>query len=64
MPDEELFEWKEVKVVIPEEDMPGRPIRRIKCEKCGEHVQDSRDVNVDGRLMCKACAGEAYYKLM
>ncbi len=64
MPDEELFEWKEVKVEIPEEDMPGRPIRRVKCEKCGEHVQDNRDLNVEGKLMCKACAGEAYYKLM
>ncbi|MEN8263382.1 MAG: FmdE family protein [Nitrospirota bacterium] len=64
MPDEELFEWKQVKVEIPEEDMPGRPKRRIKCEKCGEHVQDNRDLNIDGKLMCKACAGEAYYKLM
>jgi formylmethanofuran dehydrogenase subunit E len=62
MPDEELFEWKEVKVDIPEEDMPGRPKRRVKCEKCGEHVQDNRDVNVEGKLMCKACAGESYYK--
>ena len=64
MPDEELFEWKEVKVEIPEEDMPGRPIRRVKCEKCGEHVQDNRDLNVEGKILCKACAGEAYYKLM
>jgi formylmethanofuran dehydrogenase subunit E len=62
MSDEELFEWEEVKVEIPEEDMPGRPIRRIKCEKCGEHVQDKRDVSIDGRLLCKACADGAYYK--
>jgi formylmethanofuran dehydrogenase subunit E len=61
MPDEELFEWKEVKVDIPEEDMPGRPIRRIKCEKCGEHVQDNRDLNVEGKILCKACAQGAYY---
>ena len=64
MPDEELFDWKEVKVEIPEEDMPGRPKRRVKCEKCGEHVQDNRDLNVEGKLLCKACAGNAYYKLM
>jgi len=62
MPDEELFECKEVKVDIPEEDMPGRPKRRIKCEKCGEHVQDKRDVSIDGSLLCKACAEGAYYK--
>lgn len=64
MPDNELFEWKYVTVEIPEEDMPGRPGRRIKCEKCGEHVQDKRDVSVNGKLLCKACArGGTYYKV-
>ncbi len=61
MPDKELFEWTNVKVVIPEEDMPGRPKRRIKCEKCGEFVQDTRDVSVDDTLLCKACANGTYY---
>ncbi len=64
MPDDELFEWAEVKVEIPEEDMPGRPTRRIKCEKCGEHVQDNRDVSIEGKLFCKACAEGAYYKFL
>ncbi len=62
MPDDQLFSCKEVSVDIPEEDMPGRPTRRIQCETCGEHVQDNRDVNVDGNILCKACAGESYYK--
>ncbi|MEW6602215.1 MAG: FmdE family protein [Nitrospirota bacterium] len=61
MPDEELFEWNEVEIIIPEEDMPGRPKRRIKCHSCGEHVQDSRDITKDGKLRCKACAHGAYY---
>lgn len=62
MPDEELFECEDVQVAIPEEDMPGRPLKRVKCEKCGEHVQDKRDVSLDGKLLCKACAHGAYYK--
>ena len=61
MPDEELFEWTDVTVTVPEEDLPGRPKRRIKCEKCGEYVQDKRDVNIDGKLLCKACAEGTYY---
>ena len=61
MPDEELFEVKEVKVKVPEEDMPGRPKRRIQCEKCGEYVQDGRDVRIDGKELCKACAYGGYY---
>lgn len=64
MPDDELFERQDVSVDIPEEDMPGRPTRRIKCEKCGEHVQDNRDVIVDGTVRCKACAHGTYYKIM
>jgi formylmethanofuran dehydrogenase subunit E len=63
MPDEELFEWKKVEVRIPEEDMPGRPLRRIKCDKCGEYVQDKRDIPLDGKLLCKACVQGAYYRL-
>ncbi len=62
MPDDELFQWKEVKVEVPEEDMPGRPLCRIQCEKCGEHVQDKRDLEIDGKLLCKACGYGAYYK--
>ncbi len=63
MPDEELFEWTNVDVVVPEEDMPGRPKRRIRCEECNEYVQDNRDIEIEGRLLCKACANGAYYKL-
>jgi len=61
MPDEELFEWKEVKVDIPEEDMPGRPLKRVQCETCKEHVQDNRDLEVDGKTLCKSCALGGYY---
>jgi len=64
MPDDEIFGWKEVEVSIPEEDMPGRPLRRIKCDTCGEYVQDRRDVSLDGKLLCKACAHGAYYKAL
>jgi len=64
MPDDEIFGWKEVEVSIPEEDMPGRPLRRIKCDTCGEYVQDRRDVSLDGKLLCKACAQGAYYKAL
>lgn len=61
MPDEELFDLKWVTVVLKPEDMPGRPIRRVKCEACGEFVQDMREVTKNGIILCKACAGTAYY---
>jgi formylmethanofuran dehydrogenase subunit E len=62
MDDAELFDFMEVIVRPSPEDMPGRPLRRVKCEQCGEHVQDMRDVTVDGRTLCKACAVGAYYE--
>jgi formylmethanofuran dehydrogenase subunit E len=61
MPDEELFQWTDVKVEVPDEDLPGRPKRRIKCDQCGEHVQDSRDTESEGKVLCRACAEGAYY---
>ena len=64
MPDDELFECTDVKVNVPEEDMPGRPKRRIRCEQCGEHVQDNRDIESEGRLLCRACANGAYYSIL
>ncbi len=61
MPDEELFNVMDVDVKINPEDMPGRPLRRVKCNTCGEYVQDLREVYKDGKVLCRACAGSGYY---
>ncbi len=61
MPDEELFSLQNVKVDIPQCDMPGRPMRRVSCDECGDYVQDCREVEQDGKTLCRACAGERYY---
>ena len=62
MPEEELFSVQTVKVTIPECDMPGRPQRRVQCEFCGDYVQDNRVVEQEGRILCRACAGQRYYQ--
>lgn len=61
MPDEDLFETMDVTILLRPEDMPGRPLSRVRCEACGEYVQDSREVSRDGRTLCRACAGAGYY---
>lgn len=61
MSDEDLFEVTPVEVQLRPEDMPGRPLSRVVCEACGEHVQDGREVRRDGAIFCKACAGSCYY---
>ncbi len=62
MSDEELFHVMNVKVEIKPEDMPGRPLRRVKCDICGEYVQDMREISKDGKMLCKPCADGGYYK--
>ncbi len=61
MPDEELFNVMEVSIDIRPQDMPGRPLRRVPCDVCGEHVQDMREVHQDGKVLCIPCAGGGYY---
>jgi formylmethanofuran dehydrogenase subunit E len=62
MPQEELFTIDEVHVDIPKEDMPGRPLKRIQCESCGDWVQDCREVETDGKSLCRGCANGKYYQ--
>jgi formylmethanofuran dehydrogenase subunit E len=62
MPVEELFEIMEVAVRMNPEDMPGRPLRRVRCDSCGEYVQDLREVYRDGKVLCRPCADEGYYE--
>lgn len=63
MPDNELFDVMEVQVKIHPEDMPGRPLCRVTCDTCGEQVQDMREVEVQGRVLCRPCASGSYYEI-
>jgi formylmethanofuran dehydrogenase subunit E len=62
MPEEELFAVQEVTVTLRPEDMPGRPLRRLPCDACGEHVQDMREIERNRRTLCRPCAEGGYYK--
>lgn len=61
LPEQELFKVERVRVDVPPQDQPGRPVSRVQCDECGEGVNDHREVLRDGRTLCRACAGEAYY---
>lgn len=62
MAEDELFTVEKVRVDIPDADLPGRPGRRVACEKCGDFVQDYRDVEAAGRTLCRGCAFGRYYR--
>ena len=55
MAERDLFEAIRVEVELKPEDMPGRPLSRVRCQQCGEHVQE--------RVLCRSCAQGGYYHM-
>lgn len=64
MPEQDLFDKHWVRVEVKPEDLPGFKGPRVVCEKCGEGINFKREVVVDGRTLCRGCAGEGYYRPM
>jgi formylmethanofuran dehydrogenase subunit E len=62
--DAELFAEQWVRVTLGAEEFPGYKGERRVCDECGEGINFKREVVRDGRVLCKACAGERYYTLL
>jgi formylmethanofuran dehydrogenase subunit E len=62
MPDSDLFSHEWARVRIGPEETPGYKAPRIQCAACGEGINFHREVIQDGRVLCKACAGERYWE--
>ena len=62
LPDEVLFDKQWVKVHVPPEDLPGFKGSRVVCAQCGEGINFKREVVMNGRTLCRSCAGEKYYQ--
>ncbi len=61
MADDDLFETEHVAVKDPFGRAPQRKSTRVPCDLCGEYVQDRKEVDNDGRVLCRACAEGTYY---
>jgi formylmethanofuran dehydrogenase subunit E len=60
--DEELFSKQFVTVDYGEFDVPGRPRSRVVCCRCGEGVNDGREVSgPNGEVLCRPCLHGGYY---
>jgi formylmethanofuran dehydrogenase subunit E len=62
MAEDDLFTKQWVKVELPAEEFPGYKGERIVCAACAEGINFRREVVRDGEILCRACAGEKYYK--
>jgi formylmethanofuran dehydrogenase subunit E len=63
MQDDDLFTTEWVKVELPPEEFPGYKANRITCAECGEGINFHRELEREGRVLCRGCAGEHYYHL-
>ncbi len=59
--DDDLFTTQWVKVDLPPEESPGYKGDRVVCEVCGEGINFRRELRRDGKVLCRACAGESYF---
>jgi formylmethanofuran dehydrogenase subunit E len=62
MSQDDLFSTQWVRVDLPPEEFPGYKGARIVCEVCGEGINFRREVRQEGKVLCRACAGESYYR--
>jgi formylmethanofuran dehydrogenase subunit E len=62
MADDVLFATQWVQVDLPPEEFPGFKGERITCSQCGEGISYRREVNQGGKILCRGCAGEGYFR--
>lgn len=60
MPDAELLTIQPVTLTTPIEAIVSRPGVRVNCVQCGEEIINEREVLVEGKALCRACAGHGY----
>ncbi len=65
IPEEELFTINEVDVPLRPTDVPGHPLSRVPCMRCGETILDGREVHAGGQVLCVPCAAATdYYHIL
>jgi len=62
MSDEDLFTVKCVRVKLGPQDLPGRPRSRVACDRCGEGINDGREILMGDQVLCRPCANGGYYE--
>ena len=63
MPETELFSFQEVTLDPALGAILSRPGVRAKCAKCGEEIINERQVFLDGKVLCRTCAGDGFYRV-
>lgn len=62
MPDDELLKTQSVSLTPSLEKIISKAGIRVNCSQCGEEIINQREIIVDSKPYCIACAQTAYYK--
>jgi formylmethanofuran dehydrogenase subunit E len=58
----QLLEAQAIELTVSMEAIISREEARAVCALCGEEIFNEREVQQAGRVVCRGCAGENYYK--
>lgn len=61
MPVEALLDIRPVRLLADLAALTGRAGARVECAACAEEVMNGREVHRGGTVLCRPCAGEAYF---
>jgi formylmethanofuran dehydrogenase subunit E len=61
MPVDELLAIRPIVLQIPARRLLSRAGARVECQVCGEEIINQREIRRGEQILCRACAGEAYY---
>jgi formylmethanofuran dehydrogenase subunit E len=62
MSNTDLMTVTRVRLSISLEKLLSKPGFRVMCDTCGEEVLNQREVVLEGAILCRACAGQSYYR--
>lgn len=63
MPDDEMFTVQQVALSTSIEAIVSRPGVRVNCDVCSEEIMNEREIHQNGLILCRACAGNSYYRM-
>ncbi|HPD60192.1 MAG TPA: FmdE family protein [Thermodesulfobacteriota bacterium] len=61
MTDNDLFVVEEVRVDVPEREMPGPLPKRTACTQCGEEIIKGWEIIKEDKTLCRRCANLSLY---
>jgi formylmethanofuran dehydrogenase subunit E len=62
MPDVDLFDVQHVVLTLSLEKLLSKPSAKAICDRCGEEIINEREVIQGNQTLCRACAGESYWR--